>query len=197
MIQVLRETHATPRDVAARVAAAGGLNRFGEPNFRVVWGWNRLTWIGGKWTLFDSHGNETGHRVELRLEPKYLPLDRWHVEGWLAPEDYGSPEIWYRQTMETEDGIRYPALGPYPARGDYEFTFTLETPAGEFLPLTPAAVEYVVRAVQWARQRPRMEKRAALYEREAEKAKAADARDDAIVDAAFAEARGQEMVTVA
>jgi hypothetical protein len=29
-----------------------------------------------------------------------------------------------------------PALGPYPSRGDYEHSFTLETPRGEFIQLT-------------------------------------------------------------
>ena len=48
MIRVLRETHDTPEAVARRLERAGGLNCFGEPNYRAVWGWNRLAWIGGK-----------------------------------------------------------------------------------------------------------------------------------------------------
>ena len=72
MIRILRETHPTPESVAQRLQRAGGMNRFGEPNYRAVWGWNRLTWIGGK---FEEHDPATGSLlrevVELRQEPKY------------------------------------------------------------------------------------------------------------------------------
>lgn len=139
LIRVIRETHKTPASVEERVARAGGLNRFGEPNFRVVWGGSRLAWIGGRWTDRDAHGNVIRESVELRRVPKYVPLDRWHLERWMPPEAYGSPEGWYTQTVETEDGIRVPALGPYPSRGEYEHCFTLEGSRGEFVPLSPAA----------------------------------------------------------
>ena len=119
-IRVTRETHDAPALIAERVARAGGTNRFGEPNFRVVWGGARLAWIGGRWTDRDAHGNTTRESVELRRVPKYLPEDRWHIERWMPPESYGSPEEWHRQTTEVEDGIRIAALGPYPSRGEYE-----------------------------------------------------------------------------
>src|SRR6476646_9343734 len=68
-ILVLRETHETPENVARRLERAGGINRFGEPNYRAVWGWNRLAWIGGK---FEEHDPATGSLlrevVELRQE---------------------------------------------------------------------------------------------------------------------------------
>jgi hypothetical protein len=94
MIRVLRETHEAPEAVAARLAWAGGLNRFGEGNYRVVWGWNRLAWIGGKFEDRDEHGELLREVVELRQEPKYGELNRWHVERWVAPEAYGSPRQW-------------------------------------------------------------------------------------------------------
>src|SRR5690242_15144526 len=53
MVRILRETHEAPLSLQLRLAHAGGLNRFGEPNFRAVWGWSRLTWIGGK---MDGYG---------------------------------------------------------------------------------------------------------------------------------------------
>src|SRR5215510_4778887 len=48
MIQIIHETHETPANVAHRLLRAGGINHFDEANYRTVWGWNRLTWIGGK-----------------------------------------------------------------------------------------------------------------------------------------------------
>jgi hypothetical protein len=57
VIQVLRETHEASASVQQRIARSGGENSFGEPNFRVVWGGSRLTWIGSRWTDRDAHGN--------------------------------------------------------------------------------------------------------------------------------------------
>lgn len=145
---------ADPRDArnsrhssgGARARVAGGANRYGEPNFRVVWGGSRLTWIGARWTDRDANGNFVRETVELRRVPKYLPTERWHVERWVPAESYGSPGQWYEHTTEIEDGIRIAALGPYPSRGEYEHCFTLEGGCGEFIPLTSAACDWIVRA---------------------------------------------------
>ena len=165
MIQVLRETHDTPQAVAHRLARAGGINRFGEPNYRATWGWNRLAWIGGKFEDRDEQGDLLRERIELREEPKYPAVNRWHIERWLPPEAYGSPRQWYAQTIERENGISIPALGPYPSRGDYEHCFTLEGPLGEFLQLTPTVAEHIARAIEFSRGLSRAKTRAHLYDR--------------------------------
>jgi len=85
-IKVIRETHDTPENVTQRLLRAGGRNRFGEPNYRAIWGYNRLTLIGGRW--------EDKGVVEVRMEPKYPQVNRWHIEKWVAPETYGAPEFW-------------------------------------------------------------------------------------------------------
>jgi len=184
MIRVIRETHETPPFVQRRIARAGGLNRFGEPNFRVVWGGSRLGWIGGRWTDRDANGSTIRKKIELRQVPKYLPLDRWHIERWFPPESYGSPDIWHAQTIETEDGIRIPALGPYPSRGEYEHCFTLQDAKGNFVPLTPEACEWIVRAIDWARRQPNSARRAAIYAREARRECERDHAADCILDSA-------------
>jgi hypothetical protein len=186
MIRVTRETHETPAAIQERVARAGGTNRYGEPQFRVVWGGARLTWIGGKWTDRDANGNVVRETIEQRRVPKYLPENRWHVERWMPPESYGSPDEWYAQTVEVEDGIRIAALGPYPSRGDYEHCFTLESTAGEFIPLTAAACDWIVRAVEWARRQPRNDLRGAVAAREARRARDWDRGVDAVLDEEFA-----------
>jgi len=185
VIQVLRETHEAPASVQQRIARSGGENRYGEPNFRVVWGGSRLTWIGGRWTDRDTSGNVIREAVELRQVPKYLPLDRWHIERWSPPESYGSPETWREQTTETEDGVRVPALGPYPARGEYEHCFTLEGAAGEFIALTPAAYDWIVRAIEWSRRQPRQEMRLALVARESARAREFDCAADEVLAESF------------
>lgn len=167
MIYVLRERHETPPSIERRLRLAGGVNRYGQPNYRAVWGWSRLSWIGGKWIDRDAEGNVMREVVELREVPKYVPHDRWHIERWMAPETYGSPRDWYAQTVEREDGISVPALGPYPERGEYEHCFTLEGPDGEFVQLTPAVAEHVARAIEFGRlAKSSSERRAAIVERE-------------------------------
>jgi len=166
MIRVLRETHETLESVAQRLARAGGCNRLGEPNYRAVWGWNRLAWIGGKFEDRDEHGALLRERVELRMEPKYPAVNRWHIERWLPPEAYGSPRAWYSQTIERENGVSIPALGPYPSRGEYEHCSTLESPRGEFVQLTPTVAEHIARAIEYSRNCARTKSRSSLYDRE-------------------------------
>jgi hypothetical protein len=170
MIKILRETHDAPASVARRLEIAGGRNRFGQPNYRAVWGWSRLGWIGGKWTDRDAEGTFIRETMCLRQVPKYTPHDRWHIERWVAPEMYGSPREWYAQTMEREGngagGVAIPALGPYPTHGEYEHCFTLQGPAGEFVQLTPTVAEYVARAIEAGRHIDAARRRAAIDARE-------------------------------
>jgi hypothetical protein len=195
-ITVGRETHGTPESVAHRLARAGGLNRFGEPNYRAVWGWNRLAWIGGKFEDRDEHGDLLREVVELRQEPKYPAVNRWHLERWLPPESYGSPRTWYAQTIERENGVSIPALGPYPSRGDYEHCFVLEGPKGEFLQLTATAAEHVARAIEWSRRFARAPQCSRLYDREERKEKQYDQWAYDVLDDAVPAFHRQPFVTV-
>jgi hypothetical protein len=193
-IQIIRERHETPEEVARRLEAAGGQNRFGEPNYRVIWGWNRLAWIAGKFEDRDAHGDLV---VELRLEPKYPQVNRWHVERWVPPEVYGSPREWYAKTVESVNGMSVPALGPYPERGEYEHCFTLQGRKGEFVQLTPTIVEHVARAIEWARRFPKAKQRGMLYEREAREEREYEEWAYTLMDDAVPALYGQPFVTVA
>src|ERR1700744_4820378 len=99
-ITIVRETHEPAESIVRALPLAGGRNLFGAPNYRAVWGWNRLAWIGGK---FEEHDPATGSLlrevVELRQEPKYPAVNRWHIEKWLPAEAYGSPRAWWAQTL--------------------------------------------------------------------------------------------------
>ena len=196
MIQVIRETHRAPASVARRLEIAGGVNRFGRPNYRAVWGWSRLGWIGGKWEDRGASGELVREVVALRREPKYTPHDRWHLERWVAPEAYGSPREWYAQTIERANGVSVPALGPYPERGEYEHCFTLAGPGGEFVQLTATVAEYVAQAIERGRHAGAAQRRAAIDEREGDDERAYDAwASDALsLDTAF---DGHSFVSVA
>src|SRR6202049_489204 len=196
MIPVIRETHRARASVARRREIAGGVNRFGRPNYRAVWGWSRLGWIGGKWEDRGAGGELVREVVALRREPKYTPHDRWHLERWVAPEAYGSPREWYAQTIERANGVSVPALGPYPERGEYEHCFTLAGPGGEFVQLTATVAEYVAQAIERGRHAGATERRTAIDERERDGERAYDAwASDALsLDTAF---DGRPFVSVA
>jgi hypothetical protein len=166
MIQILRETHDAPASVKRRLISAGGLNCFAEPNFRVVWGGSRLGWIGGKWEDRDEDGTLIRESVSVRLEPKYVPLDRWHIERWCPAEMYGSPDDWEENTTENVEGTKVAALGPYPSRGEYEHVMTLAGPRGEFVQLTATVVEQLAQMIERSRAMTSRVGRAALERRE-------------------------------
>jgi hypothetical protein len=182
MISVIRETHDAPADIARELLLAGGRNPFGEANYRAVWGWSRLDWIGGKWEDRDPvSGALVREVIELRREPKYAPHNRWHIERWMPAESYGSPAEWQARTMEIVNGRNVPALGPYPSRGDYEHCFTMEGPRGEFVQLTPAVARHIARAIETSRGVPAAKKREALEERARREEREYDAYADAVL----------------
>ncbi len=197
MIRVVRETHETPDSVAQPLERAGGCNRLGEPNYRAVWGWNRLAWIGGKFEDRDpATGSLLREVVELRREPKYPAVNRWHIERWLPPETYGSPRAWHTQTIERENGISIPALGPYPSRGEYEHCLTLEGPRGEFVQLTPTIAEHIARAIECSRNFARGVSRSRLYDREQRTERDYDEWAFDVMDDAVPSFHNQPFVTV-
>ena len=129
--------HACPRDVERRVARAGGLNRFGDPNFRVVWGGARLDALG-----FQRYA--------------YSPalLERWIIEVWRPPEAYGSRREW----NESER-----SLGPFPSRGDYEILAALNRD-GEFAQITPEIAEFAIEAYRKSLDASHWDRRARLLD---------------------------------
>jgi hypothetical protein len=189
--------HDTPESVTRSLELAGGKNPFGDPNYRAVWGWNRLAWIGGK---FEEHDPATGSLlrevVELRQEPKYPAVNRWHIEKWVSAEAYGSPRAWYAQTIEVANGRSIPALGPYPSRGEYEHCLTLENAKGQFVQLTATAAEHIARAIERSRNRPRSTSRRSLYEREARAERASDETSYDILDDAVPAFHKQPFIAV-
>ena len=127
------DTQITKRDVPAwvekHITRKGGLNPYGEPCFRVIWGGNRYYTVGGMFnevTQFkDANGDTRTIVTRMPLMKTLLRYrwDRWHLERWRGPEFYGDSEEWYRNTWDEEAQLH--AMGPYPSRGDYEHVFYL------------------------------------------------------------------------
>lgn len=155
MIRVIEHFDlAPPADVAAAATRVGGLNRFGGPNYRLVWGYRCLELRGGEHTDYDDDGYPI--RTELRYDwwPRYTPKDnRFHLQVWMPPESYGSPDDWYETTEKYIRGERVAMLGEYPHRGDYELVATMEGPGGQYVPPDRSAVEDMIRLHQRIRHR--------------------------------------------
>lgn len=150
------ESHTVPRDVAQRVARVGGLNRFNDPNFRVVWGGSRLDALG-----FQRYA--------------YSPalLQRWIVEVWRPPEAYGSRREW---------DARAETLGPFPSRGDYELLAALDR-GGEYAGITPDLAEYAIAAYRKSREMTHWDRRALLVSEVENRDRDWDTFADGVLDA--------------
>jgi hypothetical protein len=188
--QVLKEVHECPREIQAQICRKLGRNRFDGPLYRVVWGWNRLDWVAGQLTRFDDNGNYLREEYGVFLEPKYSylgreRLNRWILERWYAPEEYGSRESWEFETAEIEGYQEFQALGPYPSRGDYELVQVIEDSTGEFLQLEPEIVDYLIWACEASRELQASKRKERLREeQEREEAKRRALYSDVFDDAA-------------
>ena len=155
-----------PSGIEEALLQAGGRNRYGEPNFRCMWGYDRLTPMGGLWEDRDEHQILIREVVEVRMVPKYTPFDRWHIECWLPPESYGTPEDWKKLTHETVKGQLIEQLGPYPSRGDYELCYTVQDDDGKFVQVTPKIARTVAELVLESRRFNMLQRVNAITQRE-------------------------------
>lgn len=178
------EHHACPEFIQARLTAAGGINRFGEPRFRLVWGYDRIVPITGQWEeweesqIFDPF-SKAGSRKQIRLKssvietrkvPKYLPGNCWHLECWRPPEEYGTPESWRKAGEEVIGGVTVDTAGEFPSMGDWELVMPLTvdgTYRGEPIPLSPGYVTMVVDLIRRSKEDYTMSQRKAAIEQEA------------------------------
>jgi len=73
------EHHACPEHVAERLRVAGGVNRFGGPMFRVVWGYDRIVPITGLWQEFEQF------KVSVTAIPKDVPAAQGEPVVYVPP----------------------------------------------------------------------------------------------------------------
>jgi hypothetical protein len=107
-VQVLRESKVCPNEYTEFLVRIGGLNPFGRPNFRLVWGESATNTIWGQ-----MEDGSCGQHVKLR----YGGIPRWNLEMWKPAEMFGSPEQWYAESYDPITG--YHVCGDYPFQGDY------------------------------------------------------------------------------
>jgi hypothetical protein len=211
------EHHACPKSVAEQLRLAGGENRFGDPNFRVIWGYDRIVPITGEWqdfeqyvaTLTDKLTGISRQRtftrlkssvIETRQVPKYLPGNCWHLEMWRPPEEYGSPEDWKKLGEEVLQGLTVDTSGPYPEMGEYELCYPLTsdgTSHGMPILLVADVVAEIVRMITAGRERfDYIQRLAAIQQREALKEEGLTKRTRDILKDGLRPFAGESFVTV-
>lgn len=171
-----------PPEFQERITRAGGKNRYGQPNFLIVWGQTWTVRRGGVWN--DGERYFKGYRDEV--EDK-RPC--WVLKQWNAPELYGSPLLWFIQNRDEGTGLQI--LGDFPWCGQYEtvqpFVWTglvNDRLVVEAMPLNAMIVDMVIPIVMQCRGVQLWRRKLALEEMEARKdkerlRKVEDARKDA------------------
>jgi hypothetical protein len=143
-----------------------GLNPFGGPNYKFVWGASEFIRMGNAWTRRDRFGIE--HTV-VGYREKYLchGMPCWNLLRWKSGLQYGTPELWYLNTFDKATGLFM--LGEYPWKGRYEILqpfYSREFRNGklviEHMPLSHILIDKIIPIIEHARKMTTEEQRAAV-----------------------------------
>ena len=163
-----REHYECPPQFQERLTRIGGVNRYGEPNFIIVWGQTWTVRRGGTWEQDDG----TYFRGYRDVLEDGRPC--WILKKWNAPEIYGSPALWYIQNREESTGLQI--LGEYPYRGCYETVqpfvwrgLVNGRMVVERMPLNSMILDLVVPIIMKAKEVTFLQKKIAIQEMEARK----------------------------
>lgn len=111
-----------PEEFQERLTEIGGVNRYDEPNFILVWsqggGPNSMYRAGGAWDV-EGLPSYTGYR-DL-LVGGGVPC--WALLQWHDASEYGTPEMYYVQNLDHDTQLQ--TLGEYPYSGRYQMLYNL------------------------------------------------------------------------
>ena len=159
-----------PPEFQRRVTQAGGLNRYGEPNFRIIWGQTDVCIRGGHWPSIDGSSEFTGYREEL--EGFGEPC--WVLQMWKAPECFGTPEQYFMENQDPHTGLQ--VLGDYPWKGRYDTLNAFRSREfkngklyQESMPLNSVILDMVIPIILQAQEATQLMRLTALKDRETKK----------------------------
>jgi hypothetical protein len=168
-----REQYHCPPEFTDRLSRVGGLNRYGLPNFRIVWGQSWTVRRGGTWEQDDG----TYFRGYRDVLEDGRPC--WILKKWNPPEVYGTPAIWFIENYEASTGLQI--LGDYPWRGQYETVqpFVWRGMVNgrmvvERMPLNSMILNMVVPIILKCKEVSFLQKKAAIQEMDERKKRAED-----------------------
>ena len=158
-----REINVCPEEAQARLTHVGGVNRYDEPNFKLVWAQYETFVAGGIWSVDEEYFK--GYRRLLLGSGEPC----WTLLQWHDAIEYGTPESYYVQHYDADSGLQL--LGEYPYFGRYEVLFNLrwhEFDNGKLslhtMPLSMTTIERVIPVVLMARGISWMKTKAAAEE---------------------------------
>jgi hypothetical protein len=146
-----------PEEFQERLNEVGGLNRYDEPNFKLVWGQggcpDALFRAGGVWAP-EGLPSFKGYR-DLLIGGG---TPSWCLLQWQDPIVYGTPELYYVQNYDPDTGLQ--TLGEYPYHGRYRLLYNLRwmerQPNGtirfEAMPLNSFLINTIVPIIMAARE---------------------------------------------
>ena len=178
------ERRYAPREYVDHVNRIGGFNRYGEPNFKIVWGQNETDLVYG----VDANGKRGQHLIL-----KHGGVPAWFIDCWKPPECYGGPELWYSLTWDWESDL--PGIGAYPERGLYvpaPFNLYVRTFDGDrmiidAMPLTHWMIDLFIPNLLKEKESTYYQRKVAMQNRMlAERQRAAQQAFDAYMDAGLA-----------
>src|SRR5215475_8159041 len=156
------ERRVCPPHYQEKLTRAGGVNRYGTPNFRIDWGQTYTVRRGGIWDSGDYYFR--GYRDEFEDGRSC-----WVLRQFNPPELYLSPEIWFRENRCPKTGLQL--LGDYHWRGQYEAIQPLvwrglinDRMVVEHMPLNGLIVDILIRMVIKYRELQDWRKRIAIEE---------------------------------
>jgi hypothetical protein len=136
------EHRACPAHVAKALELAGGKNRFGQPNFRVVWGYDRIVPITGEWQEFEQLPRHLARQTDglRRITAHHAPQVFRHRDA--AGAEISPGKLLAPRDVATARGVRIArglgkagqevvgcltidTAGPYPSQGEYELCYPL------------------------------------------------------------------------
>jgi hypothetical protein len=157
-----REINVCPEYFQERLTHVGGVNKYDEPNFKLVWAQYETYVAGGVWSVDEQYFR--GYRRLLLGSGEPC----WALLQWHAAEEYGTPESYYVSNLDPDTGLQI--LGEYPYGGRYELLYHLrwnEMIDGKLtfhtMPLNNYVIDTVVPIILLAKD-VSYEKRKAAYE---------------------------------
>jgi len=112
-----KEINVCPQYYQDRITHVGGLNRFDQPNFKLVWAQYETYVAGGEWSVDESYFK--GYRRLLLGSGEPC----WTVLQFHEAIEYGCPESYYVQNYDDQSGLQI--LGEFPYSGRYEVLYNL------------------------------------------------------------------------
>jgi hypothetical protein len=175
----MRESNLPPDDFQSLLTHLGGVNRYDDPCFRLIWaqyGGNGGSFrSGGVWSVDEQYFK--GYRDLLLGSGEPC----WALTQWHDAIEYSSPEGFYFDNRDADTGLQI--LGEYPYSGRFEILYNLrwhEMVDGKLelhtMPLSPLTLELIIPIVFKAKEISVEKRRAAWLEmkRREEDAKLSD-----------------------